>query len=57
MKKGYIKLPKYFLIIIFVLAVFISTGVSFGHHWLSEAVAGGMFGFVVGKVVSEGMGK
>ena len=36
-----------------VLALFISIGVSFGHHWLSESVAGALLGICIGHALAQ----
>ncbi len=39
--------------ILYALALFISIGVSFGHHWLSESVAGAVLGVCIGHAVAK----
>jgi membrane-associated phospholipid phosphatase len=38
---------------LFILATFISLGVSFGFHWFSDVIAGALLGFVVASVLGR----
>jgi len=51
----YITLPKnwYVTLLLFGTALFVSIGVTFGWHWLSEFVAGACLGITIGIVVGR----